>query len=175
MQPDPHSGEAPQTFIFVLLNEFSVLSLSCAMEMMGSPTGWPERPYSGGGSSRKAAKAVKSSLGAEFPVDCGLGDAKEQESILVCGGANIQRASTKPVLHWLRRQAAHGATIGGLCTASYTLAKAGLLEGRKATIHWENQGSFTEEFPDIELSHSPYVLDGKRYSTAGGRLPSIWC
>ena len=58
--------------------------------------------------------------------------------------------------------------IAGLCTAGYTLAKAGLLDGKRATIHWENQDSFIEEFDDVELTKSVFVVDGNRITTAGG-------
>ena len=58
--------------------------------------------------------------------------------------------------------------IGGLCTAAYTLAKAGLLDGKRATIHWENQDSFAEEFDEVELTKSVFVVDGNRMTTAGG-------
>ena len=58
--------------------------------------------------------------------------------------------------------------VGGLCTAADVLAKAGLLDGKKATIHWDNSDSFTEEFDEVELTKSVFVLDGKRMTTAGG-------
>jgi AraC family transcriptional regulator, glycine betaine-responsive activator len=80
----------------------------------------------------------------------------------------VQDATTKPVLNWLRREARRGVTIGGLCTGAYTVAKAGLLDGKRATIHWENQDSFLEEFEDVKLTKSVFVADGNRLSTAGG-------
>ena len=52
--------------------------------------------------------------------------------------------------------------------AGFSLAKAGLLNGKRATIHWENQDSFTEEFDDVELTKSVFVIDGNRITTAGG-------
>jgi AraC family transcriptional regulator, glycine betaine-responsive activator len=55
-----------------------------------------------------------------------------------------------------------------LCTAGYTLAKAGLLDGKRATIHWENQDSFAEEFEEVILTKSVFVIDGNRITTAGG-------
>jgi transcriptional regulator GlxA family with amidase domain len=88
--------------------------------------------------------------------------------VLVCGGIDVQQATTKPILNWLRREARRGAAIGGLCTAAYTVAKAGLLDGKRATIHWENQDSFIEEFEDVKLTKSVFVVDGNRMSTAGG-------
>ena len=48
------------------------------------------------------------------------------------------------------------------------LAKAGLLDGKKATIHWENQDSFIEEFEEVNLTKSVFVVDGNRITTAGG-------
>ena len=48
------------------------------------------------------------------------------------------------------------------------MAKAGLLNGRRATIHWENQDSFTEDFDEVELTKSVFIKDGKFMTTAGG-------
>ena len=89
---------------------------------------------------------------------------------MICGGINIQKATTKRLLNWLRREARKGVTIIALCTATYTLGKAGLLDGKKATIHWENQDSFAEEFQekDINLTKTVFVVDGNRMTTAGG-------
>lgn len=158
----------PQTIVVLLLRDFSVLSLSTALETLrianrlnGAPL-FEWRLASGDGAP------VRSSLGGDFPVDSGPVDLKGHETVLVCGGTDIRAASDKAVIDWLRRQARRGIAVGGLCTAAWTLAKAGLLEGRKATIHWENQASFGEEFPDIALAATPYVIDGNRYSTAGG-------
>ena len=71
-------------------------------------------------------------------------------------------------MNWLRREARRGVPVGGLCTAAYSLAKAGLLNDKKATIHWENQDSFLEEFEDVNLTKSVFVTDGKLFTTAGG-------
>ena len=87
---------------------------------------------------------------------------------MLCGGTSIQEITTKKLIGWLRREARKGLTIGGLCTAAYPMAKAGLLDGKKATIHWENQDSFAEEFLEVELTKTVFVCDGNRYTTAGG-------
>jgi len=111
---------------------------------------------------------VACSNGIVFNVDSDLSETGRDDTILVCGGINVAAASTKHVINWLRREARRGARIGGLCTAAYTLARAGLLDGRRATIHWENQDSFSEEFEDVELTKSVFALDGPRMTTAGG-------
>lgn len=98
----------------------------------------------------------------------GLEEIDREDVLLVCGGIDVQKATTRPVVNWLRREARRGVTIGGLCTGAYALAKAGLLDGRKATIHWENQDGFTEEFEEVRLTKSVFVMDGNRLTTAGG-------
>ena len=79
--------------------------------------------------------------------------------MIICGGTNIKESTSNIILSWLRREARKGIEIGGLCTAAYVIAKAGLLDGRKCTIHWENREAFLEEFPNLDLvnRYSPLI------------------
>lgn len=88
--------------------------------------------------------------------------------VIVCGGTEISKEICKPVLNWLRRQSRGGATMGAVCTGAWILAEAGLLDGRKATIHWENHDGFAEAFPEVDLYRSVFVQDGNRLTAAGG-------
>jgi transcriptional regulator GlxA family with amidase domain len=97
-----------------------------------------------------------------------LDEMAREDVVLVCGGIDVQKATTKRLLNWLRREARRGVTLGGLCTAVYALARAGLLDGKRATIHWENADSFAEEFEEVVLTKSVFVIDGNRMTTAGG-------
>jgi transcriptional regulator GlxA family with amidase domain len=72
------------------------------------------------------------------------------------------------VLTWLRREARRGLAVGALCTGAQVIAQAGLLDGRRCTIHWENRDSFEEDFPEIDLTQNIYVIDRDRYTAAGG-------
>ncbi len=98
----------------------------------------------------------------------GLTEVERDDTILVCGGVEVQAATTRGVLNWLRREARRGAVMGGLCTGAWALAKAGLLDGRRATIHWENQDGFAEAFEAVKMAKSVFVIDGNRLTTAGG-------
>ena len=80
---------------------------------------------------------------------------------------DIAREATRPVLAWLRRQARGGAAMGAVCTGTWILAEAGLLDGRKATIHWENHDGLAEAFPEVDLFRSVFVHDGNRLTAAG--------
>ena len=80
----------------------------------------------------------------------------------------MKQAISRPVLTWLRREARRGLAVGAVCTGAQVIAEAGLLDGRRCTIHWENRDSFEEDFPEIDLSPNVYVIDRDRYTAAGG-------
>lgn len=112
--------------------------------------------------------AVECSAGIAFPLDAPLPELARDDILVLCGGMEVHAATSKPLLNWLRREARRGIAIAGLCTASYVLARAGLLDDRRATIHWENHDSFLEEFAEVDLTKSVFVVDGTRMTTAGG-------
>jgi transcriptional regulator GlxA family with amidase domain len=91
--------------------------------------------------------------------------------LFVCGGINVREAVTPRVVGALRRLADRGIALGGLCTGGYALAKAGLLDGFQATIHWENLSALHEEFPRVKLSDRLFTIDRDRFTCSGGTAP----
>jgi len=158
----------PRRFVFVLLDQFSLLSFASALDSLRIANRMSAKPLYEWILAGEGGDTVRCSAGTEFKVEIGLEDMRRDDTILLCGGVDIHLATTKKLLNWVRREARRGPTLGALCSATYTLAKAGLLDGKRATIHWENQDSFAEEFEDVELTKSIFVVDGKRLTTAGG-------
>lgn len=165
---DVEAPDAPRRFVFVLLDQFTLLCYSCAVESlrianrMAGQRLYEWRVIGEGG------ETAQCSAGTSFQLDGGLEDVQRGDTVVLCGGIDVASATTKPLLNWVRKIARRGVPIGGLCTAGYSLAKAGLLDGKKATIHWENQDSFIEEFEEVTLTKSVFVIDGKNFTTAGG-------
>ncbi len=159
---------ASREFIFVLLEQFTMLCFACAVEPLRVANRMSGKELYTWKLAGESGDVVKCSNGAAFQLDMSLNDVPRDSVILVCGGVNVQAATTKPLLNWLRKESRRGSIIGGLDTAAFSLAKAGLLDGKRATIHWENQDSFAEEFDDVELTKSVFVIDKNRYSSAGG-------
>lgn len=95
-------------------------------------------------------------------------EAPKFETVFVCGGMDVHKHHRTDLFGFLRKQAAHGTGLGALCTGAYVLARAGLLNGHRCTIHWENLPAFVEEFPDLEVTSELYEIDRGRYSSAGG-------
>ncbi len=169
-QPIKPSGDTtkPKRFVFVLLDNFTMLCFSCALESLRIANRMSGKTLYTWVLAGEGGDYVTCSAGTRFKLDSDLSEMNRDDIILVCGGIDVQEASTRKIINWIRREARRGSVIGGLCTAGFTLAKAGLLEGKRATIHWENQDSFAEEFDGVELTKSVFVMDGNRYTTAGG-------
>lgn len=131
-----------------------------ANKLLGKPR-FQWAVYSGNG------QPVISSSGLELNPNGSREDIDLTSKIILCGGLNIAACNTDPLLHWLRRAARCSPLIGGLCTAPWLLAEAGLLDGYRATIHWEMGTSFREAFPRVEVCDSLYELDRTRMTCAG--------
>jgi len=145
-----------------------MLCFACALESLRIANRMANKKLYDWAIAGEGGEIARCSNGTEFKLNMDLGELAREDVVMVCGGIDVQAATTKKMVSWLRREARKGVTMGGLCTAGYTLAKAGLLDGKKATIHWENQDSFAEEFEDVKLTKSVFVVDGNRITTAGG-------
>src|SRR6056297_102935 len=161
---------APKRFVFVLLENFTLLSFASAVDSLriaNRMAGQTLYEWFITGDADDEGM-VSCSSGSRFKVDGALCELNRDDVVLLCGGSDVQNSTTKRLLNWIRREARRGLRLGGLCTAAYTLARAGLLDGKRATIHWENHDSFTEEFDEVDLTKSVFVVDGNRMTTAGG-------
>lgn len=166
--PMPSPPAKTRRFVFVLLDRFTLLSFASALECLRIANRMIGKPAYDWILIGEGGETARCSAGTEFRLDADLIELTRDDTVLLCGGMDVQNATTKRMLSWVRREARKGLKLGGLCTASYTLARAGVLDGKRATIHWENQDSFAEEFEDVTLTKSVFVIDGNRMTTAGG-------
>ena len=160
--------KSPRRFVFVLIENFTLLSFSSALDALRIANRMSGKKLYDWIFIGENEEFVSCSAGTQFKLDNCLIELHRDDTILLCGGTSIQESTTRKLIGWLRREARRGLIIGGLCTAAYPMAKAGLLDEKKATIHWENQDSFAEEFLEVELTKTVFVCDGNRYTTAGG-------
>ncbi len=175
--PDPSAQTAAaraaaldpaRRYVFLLMDRFTMISFAAAIEPLRLANRLAGRELYSWRLIGPAGFEAVCSNGARIALDGGLEDCAREDTIIVCGGVDVKRATTKAILGWLRRQARRGARLGALCTGARVLAEAGLLDGRRATIHWENQDGLAEEFPDVLLIHSVFVEDGNFLTAAGG-------
>lgn len=115
--------------------------------------------------------AVSASNGVRVLPDYAIAATPLLDVLFVCGPNPLLRSGDQIILNWLRRLAGKGTALGGICTGSHILARAGLLNGYRCTIHWEDREQLIEDFPHIIVSPNLFELDRDRYTCSGGTAP----
>ena len=155
-------------FFFLLLDQFTLLSFAAAIEPLRIANRMSGQELYRWTLLSENGAPVQCSNGALMSVDAALPELARDDVVMVCAGIDVRAATTQGVINWLRKVSRKGSVIGGLCTGAHVLAQAGLLDSRRATIHWENQDGFAEKFPDVTLIRTVFVEDGNRLTAAGG-------
>lgn len=93
---------------------------------------------------------------------------RQADVVIVPSWRNVNERPPLPLLRALRAAHARGAHIVGLCLGSHVLAEAGLLDGLRATTHWEYAARFAERFPAVRVEPDVlYVQQGRILTSAG--------
>ena len=111
---------------------------------------------------------VRSSSGAEM-LARGLNPSGAISTLIVAGGEGVRAAADcAKTLAFVRATAKRGARIASVCSGAYILAEAGLLDGRRATTHWQRTRHFLSAYPKVKLEPDRiFVRDGQIWSSAG--------
>lgn len=91
------------------------------------------------------------------------------DTLLVAGGSAIESDLTSAAtVEWLRRIAPATRRVGSVCTGALLLARAGLLDGRRAATHWNWCEHLAERYPQVAVEPDPiFIRDGNIYTSAG--------
>ena len=112
---------------------------------------------------------VQASNGLGILTDVAVGaDGIAADRVFVCAGGNPAAFDDPPLFAWLRGLARRGVTLGGISGGPYLLARAGLLAGRRCTLHWEHVPAFEERYPEIDVVRSLFEIQGDRITCSGG-------
>jgi transcriptional regulator GlxA family with amidase domain len=111
---------------------------------------------------------VRSSSGAEM-LARGLKPSGAITTLIVAGGEGVRAAATcERTLTFVRTIAKRGIRVASVCSGAYVLAEAGLLDGRRATTHWQRTRHFLSAYPKVKLEADRiFVRDGNIWSSAG--------
>jgi transcriptional regulator GlxA family with amidase domain len=166
----PRIGDPPTLTVgFILVPEFPLMAYTAAIEPLRAANTlsgcrlydwWHAAP--GGG-------VVRASNGVTVLPDVQVGaTAREAGRIFVCAGGNPADFDDPALSTWLRDLARRGVTMGGISGGPYILARAGLLAGRRCTLHWEHVPAFEERYPSIDVVRSLFEIHGDRITCSGG-------
>jgi transcriptional regulator GlxA family with amidase domain len=112
--------------------------------------------------------AVRSSSGIEMLAH-GTRPASAITTLVVAGGQGVQDvARCARTIAFVRRMAKRGVRIASVCSGAYVLAEAGLLDGKRATTHWQRTRHFIASYPKVKLEPDQiFVRDGDVWTSAG--------
>jgi len=162
---------APQTIGFVLIPGFALMSYASAIEPLRAANLLAGRDLYRWLHISPEGAAVTASCGACVDCPVKLGDEPALDLVLVCAGGNPALFDDPAIFAWLRRLAKRGVRLGGVSGGPFILARAGVMQGRHMTIHWEHAPALAEAYPDLMLTRSLYIADRDRLTCAGGAAP----
>ncbi len=156
------------TFVFLLVDGFSMMSVVSAIEPLRSFNRLIGEELFVWRLARVGDAFVRSSNGLPLETQP-LSEAIVGADILfVCSGLPVKLVNERLYTAALRRSTREGIALGSLSTGVSLLARAGLLKGYRCTIHWENRLAFKEEFPEINCTDKIYEIDRDRLTCSGG-------
>ncbi len=110
---------------------------------------------------------VALTCGIELPSTGNLAHANGADALIVIAGYRLAEVATRPLIRNLRRIAPRFKLVGGIDAAPWVMARAGLLDGHRATVHWEDLEDLAAAHPHIDVVPDRYVIDRSR-ATIGG-------
>jgi len=115
--------------------------------------------------------AVPLTCGIELPAVGPLAAAEGADVLIVIAGYNQSEIATRPLIAGIRRMAGRFRMVGAVDAGPWVLARAGLLDGHRATVHWEDLEDFALAHPAIDVVPDRFVISRNRF-TAGGAAPA---
>lgn len=116
-------------------------------------------------------EAVTASNGIPVSVSAGIDAVGRPDVMIVCASYEQEAGMTRLVFNELRKLARNGTLLGGVDTGAFLLAGAGVLDGHRATAHWETLPAFRESYPEIDVAEATHVIDRGRMTASGGAAP----
>jgi transcriptional regulator GlxA family with amidase domain len=158
----------PRRFAFLLVDGFSLLSLAAAVDPLRMANRLSGRDIYAWTATTANGAPARASSGLEIAAAGPFRDAPPAALTLVVAGLLEDPPEAPALIAELRRRARRGEALGGVSTGQVLLGRAGLLDGRRCTVHWERRAAFVAAAPRARVTEAPYEIDGDRLTSAGG-------
>lgn len=161
-------GPATQRMGFFLVPHFSMMALSSATEPLRAANRVSGQQLYSWHLISADGEPVSSSSGFALQPEFAITSSPEFSHLFVVASIGVADYRNVQVFDFLRRYARTGLALGGISLGTTILARAGLLDGRRCTIHWEAIKELAEEFPTLDVTRDLYCIDGDRITCSGG-------
>lgn len=156
---------------FLLIPSFAILPYSAAIEPLRAANRLSGRELFAWEHVSPEGAPIKASNGVAIMPEHAAGGELAFDLLMVCAGTGVEGFSHPQTLSWLRHLAGRRVPIGGISGGPYVMARAGVLDGYRATIHWDHIPGFLEEFPGLEITGKLFEIDRDRLTCSGGIAP----
>ncbi len=156
---------------FYLTDSFNLLPMAAALEPLRIANRVSKTALFDWSIVTDDGKPVKASNGLSHVADYSLKTAPDFDFVILTGPFFVKDIQNPEVIHWVNRQNDKLATVIGLESGCHILAKAGLLDDRRCTTHWENREEFRDSWPEHLLSNDIYEMDENVFTCSGGAAP----
>lgn len=160
--------DKPIMIAFILVEGFSLLPFISATEPLRMANRIANKELFKRAYFSEKGEAVLAGNGIEIQTVGSVKDLHEYPNLFITGGFEPLVKTPRWLIDILKSRSRSGAMIGALGTGTYHVARAGLLDGKKATVHWEYAASFAEEFPRTQVTSSLYEISTNRITCSGG-------
>ncbi len=164
-------ANAPLTLAILVLPQSSILEVASTLDPMRAANRHLGRDAFRWRIVSPDGAAVPLTCGIELPSHGGLAQAKGADALVVIAGFAQWQGAGRDVIRDLSRMGPRFAAVGGIDAGAWVLARAGLLGGYRATVHWEDAEDFAAAHPETEVVPDRFVIDRNRF-TAGGAAPA---
>ena len=155
----------------MLIDGFALMSYSAVIEPIRAANLLAERPlYHIRHIAEYGSRAISSS-GATISATAYAGEHVDFDILFIIAGGDPAMYQDERVFQWLRHMTKRGVILAGISGGPVILAAAGVMEGRRMTVHWEHAGLLAEISPNVQIERSLYVIDRDRITCAGGIAP----
>lgn len=171
MDNTPRNRTKPLRIGILPIEGFALMSYAATTEPWRAANLLAGRPLYEVINIATSAMPVASSGAAEIQPQAVPRDDLRLDYLFVVAGGDPARYPGRTISTWLTRQARAGVIMGGVSGGPIILARAGLMTGRRMTVHWEYASALAEISPHLMIERTLYVIDRDRMTCAGGTAP----
>jgi transcriptional regulator GlxA family with amidase domain len=156
---------------FLTLPSFSMIAFTSAVEVLRMANYVSRAQHYRWSIITHDGVPVRASNGLTVKPTRTLEESGMPDVLIVCGGTQIRDAVDTDVKTLLADAASQGVPLGGICTGAYALMAAGLLDGYRCSVHWEDLSALHTEYPHVRFADELFVIDRDRLTCTGGTAP----
>lgn len=168
--PSPLNGSAlaNESFAFLLIPGFTMIGFASAIEPLRLANMVVDAPLFSAVTVALDSDPVRASNGIPIMPDHTIDSMPAVKTVIVCGANPIRYPDTERLVKWLRTLDRQQVELGSVDSGSELLARAGLVDGYRCTIHWQDLGVMLARYPRLIVSNRLYEIDRNRFTSGGG-------